>query len=411
MVGVPHSFAAEWLQKRLYSLVRKTLVGIMGHDVEVQFEIFNNQGHPVSREPVRPFLATPSEEPASRSNIRPKLNSKYTFDNFVSGSCNQLAYAAAMGVAQDPGSLYNPLFIHSGVGLGKTHLLHAIAHNTSLRGLRALCVSAEEFTNEFIDSIRGRDTGKFRSKFRSPDLLLLDDVHFISGKAQTQDGLFHTFNELHNDNRQIVVTCSQPPRSIPMMDDCLCSRFEGGLVVDLQPPDYDTRFALIRAKATQQFPTISDAVLHAIASQCDQNIRELEGSLNRVLALAKLTGEVPTVGMVEDALCAASNTSMSTPTHSLIMDVISEYFHISPQEILGRKRAAQISEARQVTMYVIYKEAHYSLSEIGNIMGGRDHSTILQGCKKISTDLENKPQLREHLTNISALLSDRHSSP
>lgn len=407
VVGTPHSFATEWLEKRLYSLVEKTLVGILGEDVEVEFQVCP---HPVEATSLPRSTKSTDDAPRTKTSQKLRLNAKYTFDKFVPARCNQLAYAAAQGVADDPGQSYNPLVIQSGVGLGKTHLLHAIGHAAVSRGLSVLSVSMEEFTNEFVESIRGRETGKFRTKFRSPDILLLDDVDFISDKPKTQQGFFHTFDDLYNANKQIVVTCDRSPKTIPMLDDRLLSRLQGGLIVGIQPPDRDDCLAILRTKASNLHrPALGEDVLEVIADHDWENIRELEGALNRVIAFAKGTRQAPTANLAYEALYIADESLSTQLTPSLILEIVSEYFRISPQELVGRRRVPQLSEARQLTMYVIYREGNASLQEIGKLLGGRDHSTILEGCRKISTKINTNPQLRTHLDGITTLLSERCS--
>ena len=405
-VGVSRPFAAEWLEKRLYSLLKKTIVGITGHDLEVRFEVSVSEPYDDTKASVSHTVN--SDKSSSHSvPTNTNLNPKHTFSTFVAGSSNHMAYAAAMAIVEQPGVGYNPLFIHSRVGLGKTHLLHAIGHAASSRGLRVLCTSTEQFTNEFVEAIRGKETDKFRSKFRSPDVLLLDDVHFISGKEQTQEGFFHTFNELHNSNRQIVITCDRPPKSVPMLEDRLCSRFQGGLIVDIQPPDHETCIAILRAKALQQQVIIDEDVFHIIAEQYDSNIRELEGGLNRVIAYAKLTGEAPTADLAHRALQVvdeASAPKLPAISPFLILEIIGDYFRLSPKELTGRKRAPQICEARQLAMYVIREEVRCPLTEIGKVLGGRDHSTILQGYKKVTNEIQTNQRLQHHLENIMAIL-------
>jgi chromosomal replication initiator protein len=334
-----------------------------------------------------------------------KLNPKYTFSNFAVGDCNHLAYAAAMGISEKPGCSYNPLFIYSKVGLGKTHLLHAIGHVASSHGFRVLCVSTEQFTNEFISAIKERETEKFRNKFRSVDLLLIDDVHFIGGKEQTQESFFHTFNELHNANHQIVITSNCPPRSVPSLEDRLCSRFEGGLTIGIQPPDFNTRLAILQNKVKQHQVNFSEEALKIIAERYHQNVRELEGALNHVIAHIKLTGESLSTRVVQQALLDEYEVMTSPPSPSLIVCTVGEYFHIPPQDLTGRKRTPQISQARQLAIYLIREENHCPLNGIGKIFGGRDHSTILQSYRRIATEINTNCQIRQQVEDIKAILA------
>lgn len=391
-VGTPSAFAAEWLERRLQSLVRKTLMAIVGQDVDVQFKVYPQQ--PVAM----PLSKTKN---ATRGAAYPKLNPRYTFDNFIVGSSNRLAHAAALGVAENPGHSYNPLFIYGGVGLGKTHLLHAIGHVVLADGYRLLYTSTEQFTNEFIEAIKERKMDDFRNKFRNVDLLLIDDIHFISGKEQTQEGFFHTFNDLHNANRQIVITSDRPPKSLTLLEDRLRSRFEWGLIADVQPPDLETRLAILQAKAEQQGAAIEEEVIAFIARRVQKNIRELEGSLNRVIAYGKLTRAPITAELAEQAL---QEIGIGEERHHVlppqVVDAVSKYFKLEPALLKGEKREQPIALARQIAIYLIREESHCSLTEIGQLLGGRDHSTILRGYEKIAAQIDLNPELRRDILEI-----------
>jgi len=407
IVGTPHAFAAEWLEKRLFSMVKKTLVAITSQDLDVQFRV----NHPSYRDDLDtlPRSNNPNREELQQTSSHPKLNPRFTFMSFVTGSCNQLAYAAAMGIADKPGFNYNPLFIHSGPGLGKTHLLHAIGHAATINGFQVLYTSTEQFTNEFVEALRQKETTTFRKKFRSPDMLLLDDVQFISGKEQTQEGFFHTFNELYNANRQIVVTSDRAPKCMPQLEDRLCSRFQGGLVVDIKPPDLSTSFAILQAKAFQQDIHIPELALQAIARFCHHSIRELEGGLNRVIAQAKLTGASVTPDLVERTLHSPDQSLPQVPTLASILQVVSEHFQVTQADLIGKKRTAKIATARRLTIYLMREETHSPLTEIGKFLGGRDHSTILQACQKLSVEIRTNSQLNQQLCDIKRKLhSDSH---
>ncbi len=293
VIGVPNTFAAEYLEKNQRSLIEKALTGLTAPDVEVVFQV-NGKSFPQSPRAVPP--APPTEPPYTR------LNPDYVFDLFIEGSGNRLARAAALSVAQNPGRSYNPLFIYAGAGLGKTHLLHAIGQAAAANHINVICASAEQFTNEFLSALRERNTEEFRNKYRSIGMLLIDDIQFISGKEQTEESFFHTFNELHNTNRQIVITSDCPPKSMPLLEERLRSRFEWGLIVDIQPPDYETRLAILQSKAKQKGVPVGQDVLELIARDSQTNIRVLEGSLNRVLAYAKLLRVAPTVEIARKAL-------------------------------------------------------------------------------------------------------------
>jgi chromosomal replication initiator protein len=411
IVGTPSVFAAEWLDKRLLSLIRKTLMGIIGRRVEVKLEVCRERGGDISlgtgvTDKAQPEQAADSARWARRPRL--KLNPRYTFDTFIVGSCNRLAHAAALGVAENPGHGYNPLFIYGGVGLGKTHLLHAIGSVALGNELGVLLVSGEQFTNEFISAIRDGKTKEFRDKFRNVDLLLMDDIQFISGKEQTQEAFFHTFNDLHNSNRQIVVSSDRPPKSMPLLEERLRSRFEWGLLVDIQPPDLETRIAILQAKARQQMAVVSQDVLEYIAHKVQKNIRELEGSLNRVVAYARLTRAIPTVDLAERVLRDMTPVASPRISPGAILGVVCRYFNSDLEALKGSKRKQHLALVRQIAMYIIREEARCPLAEIGQLLGGRDHSTVLHGCQKIAADINVDPQLRRDVLAIREML---HASP
>ncbi len=393
VVGVPNTFAIEWLEKRLYHLIRKTLAGILGHPIEVQFQVYH------------PQQIQPSQIGKGQSEGRFYFNPKYTFSSFIVGSSNRLAHAAALGVAENPGTVYNPLFIYGGVGLGKTHLLHAIGHLVQQKAKPVVYVTAEQFTNEFIASIREQSTENFRNKYRSVDVLLIDDIHFIAGKEQTQECLFHTFNDLHNANRQIVLSSDRPPKALPLLEERLRSRFEWGLIVDIQPPDFETRLAILQAKAAEQNVSLPFDVLQLIARRIQKNIRELEGALNRVLAYAKLTKAAITPELAAEALKEiTAEESKRTLTPQLIINTVADYFKLDPNALRGKRRDKPIALARQIAMYLMREEMECSWTEIGAELGGRDHSTVLHGYDKIASEIEISNALRRDILEIKEIL-------
>ncbi|MBM2832476.1 MAG: dnaA [Dehalococcoidia bacterium] len=405
VVGVPNTFTAAWLQKCLYGRISGTISRIAGQDVEVELRVSSRDAPALllPPTPLPPALAASLTPPPTHGH---RLNARYTFDNFIIGSSNRLAYAAAMGVAESPGKSYNPLFIYGGSGLGKTHLLHAIGHVAVASGLRLLYVSAEQFTNEFIDAIAKRKTEDFRLRYRSADMLLVDDIHFIGGKEQTEEAFFHTFNELHNAGRQIAITSDRPPKAMPLLEDRLRSRFEWGLIADIQPPDLETRLAILRTKAELQGAAISAEVLDFIAQRVQENIRQLEGALNRVIAYARLTQTTLTP---EVAARAMSDILMKSPrdshlTADAIVEATANYYKLSVETIRGQRRDQDTAQARQVAMYLIREETHASLAEIGRELGGRDHTTILYGCDKIGSEINIDSRLRREVLEIRRVL-------
>jgi len=393
VVGVPNTFVAEYLEQNQRSLIEKVLTGLLQTEVDVQFRV-----------------TAKTEKAAARQADLPLFNPKYTFDSFVVGSCNQLAHAAALKVVENPGNSYNPLFIHGGAGLGKTHLLHAIGHMALANELKVLYVSAEQFTNELVSSIREKKTEVFHKKYRSVDMLLVDDVQFFSGKEQTKESFFHTFDDLHRANRQIALTCDCPPKSIPLLKDRLRSRFEWGLVTDLQPPDFETRLTILQTKANQEGADVTPDVLEFIALQIKQNVRALEGSLNRVIAYARLLRTMLTPELAARALedIAAKEPKTTPATPGLIMEAIASSFKLTLSDLRGRKRDESTVLARQMAMYLIRQETDYSLAQIGKELGGRSPATISYAYGKIASGINNDPRLRRQVFNIQQRI---HASP
>ena len=396
VIGVPNTFVAEYLDKNQRSLIEKTLVGLTKQDVETVFRV---NGHHHESNGNGFHEETPPSVPQSACS---GLNLRYTFDSFIVGKNNQLAYNASLNVAQNPGFNYNPLFIYGSAGLGKTHLLHAIGHTALASNLNVLYVSAEHFTNEFVNALRERKASEFQNKYRSAGMLLIDDIQFILGKEQTEECLFHTFNELHNANRQIAITSDRPPKALSLLQERLRSRFEGGLVADIQPPDFEARLAILRAKVNQKGENISQDVLEFIASQAVQNIRQLEGALNRVIAFAKLLQSPPKLELAAHALedISGKEHKVMPPTPSLIVEAVAKSFQLSPSDLKSKKRDKEITLARHVAMYLIRQETNCSLSQIGQELGGRDHATVSHACEKVAGSIESSPSLRRTIQDI-----------
>jgi chromosomal replication initiator protein len=396
VVGVPNTFVSEYLERNQRSLIEKVLRGITRDEVEVHFRVNGNYGSP------QPVSKSRSKTVATQQGSLPLFNPRYTFDTFITGTSNQLAFTAALTVAQSPGTSYNPLFIYGGSGLGKTHLLHAIGHKALENNLKVLYVRAEEYTNQLMKALKEKKTEEFRNRYRSVDMLLLDDVQFFTGKSQTEENFFHTFDELHSTDHQIAITCDQPPRLLPSLQKRLRSRFEGGLVTDIQEPDFETRLAVLRAKASQKDLELSTEVLETIALQIKQSIRALEGSLNRVVAYSRLIRELITPELVVQALKdISSNNLYSTPaTPQLIMEAVVDSFQLTPSDLKGRKRDEMTALARQVAMYLIRQETECSLSVIGKEFGGRTPATVSHAYQKIADDINNDPALKRKVFDI-----------
>jgi chromosomal replication initiator protein len=397
VVSVPNIFVAEWLSKRLYPLVRKTLVDIMGKDVDVQFVVHNREQ--LSASP----LATQTDGGTSSKAIQYRFNPRYTFDNFVVSDSNRLAYAAAVEVAENPGSSYNPLFIHSSTGQGKTHLLHAIGHLTINNGLQAAYISGEQFANEFVLAVRENQVDKFRSKFRSIHILLFDDAHFLIDKKQTLQCFFHTFNELYSNNRQIVITTDRAPKDMHPVSSKLKSRLEGGLVVDIQPPDFETRLNILRAKAETTMTSELEGVLHIIAEKVCENVRQLEGALVYLTAQAKLSGTKITAETINKLLTSTTRKQ----DIKLLLQAVADHFSLSVEELINKKRDRKTTLARHVAIYLMREGYSYSLTEIGKELGGRNHATILHGYEKIASELSINPNLYNQIAEIKEKINSQ----
>jgi chromosomal replication initiator protein len=338
-----------------------------------------------------------------RANIlmHNRLNPRYTFDAFIVGNSNRLAHAASLAVAEAPGESYNPLFLYGGVGLGKTHLLHAIGHQGVQTGLAVLYVSSEQFTNEIINAIRYRTTEEFRAKYRSVDILLVDDIQFIAGKESTEEEFFHTFNSLHEMSKQIVICSDRPPKAILSLEERLRSRFEWGLIADIQPPDLETRMAILRVKADLLRYRVPDEIISYIAGRVQTNIRELEGCLNRLMAYQQLHRTELTMDMARAAMSSLGNDVKETRLSSRqIAEAVAEYYRISLDAMCGKQRDKHIVVPRQIAMYLIRQETQASLLEIGQLFGGRDHSTVLHSCEKIERSVNLDPALRREVIAI-----------
>ena len=411
-IGVHNAYARDWLESRLASTVSRLLVGIMNATVAVNFIVNGNAMEPAADEtpsvPAQPELSdhlrqdqsvVAYEQPARN----PSLNPRYLFETYVVGSGNRLAHAACLAVAEKPARAYNPVFLYGGVGLGKTHLLHAIGNACHQRGLTVLYVSSEEFTNDMINAIRTHTNQAFREKYRSADVLLVDDIQFIAGKESTQEEFFHTFNTLHGQDKQIIVTSDRPPKSLVTLDERLRSRFEWGLTADIQPPDLETRLAILRSKAERTGRQIPDEILETIARRVQSNIRELEGALNRIIAFADLSGSHLTSNLVELALADLLPQRSDVPPAKII-ELVAKEWQTSVEALLGRDRSKKVAQPRQVAMYLLRKETDASLPQIGAILGGRDHTTVMYAIQKVSNEIETKTDLRKRVANVKQQL-------
>ncbi|MDP2871267.1 MAG: chromosomal replication initiator protein DnaA [Bacillota bacterium] len=412
IVACPNDFSRQWLETRYHGILRRALSGVAAREIDVRF-VTNPDAAPAQEHPSAEGSALRAA-PVPRSHVGPGrpeqllapagrvLNPRYTFESFVVGSGNRFAHAAAQAVAGSPAKVYNPLFIYGGVGLGKTHLLQAIAHQVLASSplARVAYVSSELFTNELIDSIRSGATPAFRARYRNVDLLLVDDVQFLAGKEATQEEFFHTFNALHEATRQIVLTSDRPPKEIPTLEERLRSRFEWGLTADIQPPDYETRVAILRKKARTDGLAVPDDVLHYIAGKFDSNIRELEGALVRVVALASLSGTALSTDVAARALRdIVAATRSKTASIDNIIRTVAAHYQITQGELLAHRRTKAVAFPRQVAMYLSRQLTEASLPRIGEAFGGRDHTTVMHACDRVRQEI-----VRD--SSLSALLQD-----
>ncbi|MFC1936631.1 chromosomal replication initiator protein DnaA [Chloroflexota bacterium] len=396
IIGIPNAYARDWLESRLTSTVVRLLTGMMGRSVEVRFVVWQESAEKITESD---HVPVPVEELSSSPDINRTLNPRYTFKNFVVGASNRLVHAASLAVSENPARAYNPLFIYGGVGLGKTHILHAIGQATHQAGLSVLYVSSEEFTNDLINAIRSHTTQAFREKYRRTDVLLIDDIQFIAGKESTQEEFFHTFNTLHGQDKQIVISSDRSPKAMITLEERLRSRFEWGLIADIQAPDLETRLAILRSKAERSGRKVPPEILEAIAQRMQSNIRELEGALNRIVAYADLRGIPLNAEMVDNALADMLPRRRELEPDQ-ILHLVATAFNITVEEMLARNRSRQVALPRQVAMYLLREEAHISLPQIGEFLGGRDHTTVMYGCDKVADLLESDDRLRRQVVDI-----------
>ena len=397
----PTTFAAEWLENKYTNLIKSTLYDYLGQNISIKYSI----GEPKSAEQ---FVVFPSRQPTpivlAEQTLPNMLNPKYTFDTFVIGTNNRFAHAASLAVAEAPAKAYNPLFLYGGVGLGKTHLMHAIGHYIMEHNpnTRVLYISSEQFTNEFINAIRDSQGESFRTKYRNIDVLLIDDIQFIAGKEQTQEEFFHTFNALHEERKQIIISSDRPPKEIPTLEERLRSRFEWGLITDIQPPDLETRIAILRKKARAENLDIPNEAMNYIANQIDTNIRELEGALIRVVAYSSLINADITSHLAAEALkdiIPSSRPRMITMND--IQAKVGEFYGLRMEDFKARKRTKAIAFPRQIAMYLSRELTDYSLPKIGEAFGGRDHTTVIHAHEKITQLIKVDQELYKIIQNLT----------
>lgn len=420
-IGVVNTYARDMLQHRLYREVRRVLGDVLGERVELAFEV--NKLDPVvaaddelplfrllNRQPEvpnveeRPALYQQVSRPQRPDLPESELNPRFTFDRFVNNQANRMTYEAALAVAEHPATQYNPFFVYGGVGLGKTHLLQSIAHVCRSRGQRVIYIPSEVFTNDLVDAIRQRTTAMFREKYRSADVLLVDDIQFIAGKESTQEEFFHTFNALYTYNKQVVLASDRPPTDLLTLEDRLRSRFAGGLVMDLQPPEYETRVAIVKMWAQERGVNLPVNVAEMIAEKARANIREMEGVFNQLAAANHIARRPVTVDMAESAIAGYRRPRNHQLTMARVLSATAEYYKLTVADLVGPRRTARLNQARQVAMYLAREVTMASLPQIGDAFGGRTHSTVLHSCNKVAGDLATDEFLRADVAAIQAAL-------
>jgi chromosomal replication initiator protein len=403
VLGAPNPFTKEWVETRYLGIVKNALAEAAGRQLDVVL---------VAREPTLPdeVEVTPPHPPPDDAHAdRLHLHPKYTFDSFVIGSSNRFAHAAALAVAEGPAQAYNPLFIYGGAGLGKTHLLHAIGHYVRECHPRLIAryVSTEQFMNEFIVALQRRTIPDFHSRYRAADVLLIDDIQFLEGKERTQEEFFHTFNALHPKS-QIIITSDRPPKKIPTLEERLRTRFEWGLITDIQPPDLETRLAILQKKAQTEHLGVPPDAMSFIASRIQTNIRELEGALIRVAAYASLTRSEPTVELAQGVLQSLlPDAAEARVTPDLVISVTAEYFDVSSDEIRSSSRSRPLVNARQMAMYLVRELTDLSLPKIGERFGGRDHSTVVHATNKVRREMQEQQSSYEQVRELTARIRQR----
>ncbi|MDO8616634.1 MAG: chromosomal replication initiator protein DnaA [Dehalococcoidia bacterium] len=412
VVGVPTEFVKEWLATRMRGLVSQTIGGILGQPTEVAFEIIGRNGSANGRAAAAVVsedlpLANGSAAQAIISSpvLRQHLNPRYNFRSFVVADSNRMAAAAAAAAADRPGEDYNPLFIYSSPGLGKTHLLQAIALRAAHASRNALYVTSEQFTNDFVTAIAQGRADEFRRRYRSVQLLMVDDIQFLAGKGRTQEEFFYTFNDLHSNGCQLVVASDRPPAGIPGLEGRLCSRFQWGLIADIQPPDEETRLAILQAKSREQKVDVPADVAHFLSDRARDNVRQLEGLLNRVVAYARLTSSAISLAVAARALAALTPTVSAPSDPQTIMQAACSYYNVTLQALVGKSRAKPIAEARHMAMYLLREDAELALKQVGLLLGHRDHSTIIHGVQKVARGLISDPRLSAQLADIRTQIS------
>jgi len=405
IISTPNIFAKDWLQNRYIDLIKSKLQFLLNHPVNIKFVISQQKEEALKNIKENNTNIINNNEDYTDNHLNPK----YTFDTFVVGNSNRFAHAASLAVAESVAKAYNPLFIYGGVGLGKTHLMHAIGHYVinNNKNAKVVYVSSEKFTNELIDGIKDDKTADFRNKYRNIDVLLIDDIQFLAKKERTQEEFFHTFNALYEANRQIIISSDRQPKEIPTLEDRLRTRFEWGLITDIQSPDLETRIAILRKKAQMENIDVDNDTMMYIADKIQSNIRELEGALIRVIAYSSLNNNVINLDLAIEALKEIIPLNKTRPiTPELIQEIVSETFALKIDDLKSKKRTRSIAYPRQIAMYLCRELTDLSLPKIGEIFGGRDHTTVLHGYDKICSELKKDPSTQELINKIKERLNN-----
>lgn len=404
VVSVPNSFTKEWLQNKYNADILKALKMIAPEIKEVRYQVLSN-GSIVKTTTEQQSRITATSTGANRivqNPINAGLNPKYKFETFIVGKGNELAHAATLAVAKKPGQFYNPLFIYGGVGLGKTHLMQAIGHEVLLKipSSKVLYLTSEKFTNEFVQSISLGKINQFKELYRNIDVLMIDDVQFLAGKEQTQEEFFHTFNTLHQNNKQIVLSSDRLPKDIPAIEERLVSRFEWGMIADIQPPDYETRLAILKAKAHEKNYDINTQVLGYIAEAVQSNIRELEGALNRLMVYCQLNNTNPTTEQAKTVLQGVASTKKKILSVKKLMEIVADFYNITTEDLLKQSRRKEYVKPRQIAMFLMRIQLENSFPSIGEHFGGRDHTTVMHAVDKISRLISEKESIKQEVDLI-----------
>ncbi|MBL7058612.1 chromosomal replication initiator protein DnaA [Patescibacteria group bacterium] len=416
IVGVPSGFVKSWLEGKFHKELVNTMEKISGKKLksviykietrkdQTPINFLNNSVNISTISNTNSSTSVKSNYTGAKSG---GLNAKYIFETFIKGSGNDLAYAACQAVANKPGQAYNPLFIYGGVGLGKTHLMQAIGHEVSKKGKRVHYGTCEQFTNDYINMIKNGEAKDFKSRYRDVDILLIDDIQFMAGKDGTQQEFFHTFNELHQADKQVVITSDRPPKSIPGLEKRLLSRFEWGMIADVVPPDIETKIAILESKCNEKNYLLDTDILYFLASNIQSNVRELEGALNRLIAYHEFNNTKPTIDSTKEVLSSIiANLQTKSKTPKSIIDVVSKYFDVTDKDIIGKCRKKDLVMPRQIIMYLMREECRASYPTIGDELGGRDHTTAMHACNKIIRELKENVKLKQDVESIRQMIND-----